>query len=147
MKKSLSTLIPGWLLLYPLIAGMVPASVHAQPKGKIVYTLVWQKGHPVYSYVFTGVVSRHGKPVPHARIRLHVRSRYQAELLRETTATSDGRYELIVALAGEPEQAADWTLLAQAADSASEAAEVAGSTILMQDESDVWVQRPIELQG
>ena len=127
-----------------LVQLLLPAAVFAKSKGVVDVTLEWHTGRQTYVYVFSGVVSRQGRPSPSAKVRLVLNAPGQ-ELVEETVASEDGTYELKVTVAGVPEETADWKLIARGTGVDAEAAEVEGRTILTVSDEAVMVQRPIQL--
>jgi hypothetical protein len=147
MKKLLLDLLDNWLIfVYCFGQVLVPIPVLAQPKGVVDYTLEWHSGHHVYTYVFAGVVSSQGRPCPNAKVQLQLSTPDQPDLVQETVASAEGAYELKVSFICDPQQPADWKLVAQAPTaSVLEATEIEGRAILTEDENTVEVQRPIQL--
>jgi hypothetical protein len=147
MKKPTQALRRLSLLsVYSLSLVLVPLHISAAPKGTVDCTLEWHTTRQTYTYVFTGVVSKQGRPCANARIQLLLSTNRQPDQIQETTAAADGSYELKIALPGNPEDSADWKLVAQAPDTSTlEATEVAGRMILTDGENTVMVERPIQL--
>lgn len=134
------------LLIYSLGPIFVPAHVFALPAGEVGYSLEWHSGHQVYTYVFSGVVSRQGRPCPNAKIQLEISTPTQPDMTQETVASADGTYELKIDLPGQPEQSAEWKLVAQAPE--TDSVEIDGRSILMEGENRVDIKRPIQfVQG
>ena len=145
MKKLLSVFPTLLTILYTFVQVLVPIQVLAQSREVVDCTLEWHSGHQTYTYVFSGVVSSQGRPCPNAKIQLQLSAPSQPDLIQETTASAEGAYELKIILAGNPQESADWKLVAQAPETSAEAAEIEGRTIFTDGENMVMVQRPIQL--
>jgi hypothetical protein len=149
MRKLSQTLRDTWLVfLYSFGPALVPVPVLGTPKGTVDCTLEWHTAGQTYTYVFTGVVRNQGRPCPNARIQLQLSTGSKTDMIQDTVAGEDGRYELTVAVSGNPKSAADWKLVAQAPNTSTlDSTEVTGRMILTQNEDTVMVQRTIQLEG
>ena len=151
MKRILQSFLDGsLLLLYSIGPIFVPVPTFAQRQGRVDCILEWHSGRQTYTYVFSGVVSSQGRPCPNAKIQLQFSTPSQPDLIQETVASANGTYELKVSVAGNPQDSADWKLVAQAPETSAALAgttEIDGRAILTEDENTVVVERPIQLQG
>jgi len=133
------------LLVYSFTSVFVPTLAHSENHGTVDCGLEWHNSQQVYTYVFSGVVSRKGRPSPNARIQLQISSPSQTDLIQDTVASADGTYEMRVALTGAPSQAAAWKIVAQAPEIGAEATEIEGRSIMIDGLNQVQVNRRIQL--
>jgi hypothetical protein len=124
---------------------LIPVPVLAN-KGVVNCSIEWGSNRQTYTFVFSGTVSKEGRPCPNAKIQLQLSAANQPDQIQETLAGADGSYELKVSMSGTADQAAQWKLVALAPEaSALEATEIEGSAIPTDDGNTVMVQRPIQL--
>ena len=144
MKKIL---LDSWLIfVLSLGSVMVPAPVLAANKGTVSYGVELGSAEQTYTYVFTGTVLSQGRPCPNAKVLVKISTDSEPDRFQETIAKADGSYELKVAVSGDENEAAQWTLVAQAPyASALDTVEIHGSAILTVNQNTVLVQRPIQL--
>ncbi len=126
---------------------LISSPLFSAPQAITGYSIEWGgSSQTAYTFVFSGVITRDGRPCPNARVNLDIETSRDGVVTESAQAGADGRYEIAITIKGCPEQASNWKLQARTGSVVNgQAGEAEGRVILMDSEKTVVVNRTLPL--
>jgi hypothetical protein len=126
---------------------LISSPTFCDPIGIIDYAIEWgQTSKENYTFVFSGKVTREGRPCANAQVSLDIETSADGVVTQSAQAGDDGVYQIAITFTGRPSQASGWKLEARSSGiSHSSSAEAEGRVILREGHTTVVVDRTLPL--